>query len=414
MAKPSNMPVNMENIKTRIVLLPASVSSIQDTRKPNPVNEYLGPLIEHGFKALIEPGFLQVVYGSGDQGAYLSHHPQVDELHMTGSHHTFETIVFGSGPQGQQRKAARDPVITKRFTAELGNITPIIVVPGDWSSNEIESQGVKIASWLVYNGGYACTTPRLIVQSKNWSHRQALNQSIAQAFTQVDTRYAYYPSSEEVQGRFVAAHPDALQIGNPGQGHLPWTFITDVDSQNVDDICFSDEPFCSLFSETSIEAETVTQFIDRAVSFVNENVWGTLHAIIIVNPQSLKDPHVVVAVENAIQNLRYGTVSVNQYPAISYYVGLTTWGGFAGQDIYDIQSGIGFVNNTLMFSNPQKSVLRAPFTLKPDPFGISTLRAHEFGRKLAAYEADPSIWKLPSIIWTVLRSPHEHVFKKSA
>ena len=382
--------------------------------KPNPVNEYLGPLIEQGFKALIEPGFLQVVYGGGEQGAYLSHHPQVDELHMTGSHRTFETIVFGSGPQGQQRKAARDPVLTKRFTAELGNITPIIVVPGEWSASEIESQGVKIASWLVYNGGYACTTPRLIIQSKNWSHRQPLNQSIAQAFTQVDTRYAYYPGSEEVQGRFIGAHPDALQIGNPAQGHLPWTFITDVDSQNVDDICFNEEPFCSLFSETSIEAEKVPQFIDRAVSFVNENVWGTLHAIIIVHPSSLKDPQVVEALEKAIQNLRYGTVSVNQYPAISYYVGLTTWGSFPGQDIYDIQSGIGFVNNTLMFSNPQKSVLRAPFTLKPDPFVISTLRAHEFGRKLAAYEVNPSIWKLPSIIWTVLRSPHEHVFKKSA
>jgi hypothetical protein len=158
----------------------------------------------------------------------------------------------------------------------------------------------------------------------------------------------------------------------------------------------------------------VPQFIDRAVSFVNQNVWGTLHAIIIVHPKSLADPLVVEAVENAILNLNYGTVSINQYPAISYYVGLTTWGGFPGQDIYDIQSGDGFVNNILMFSNPQKSVLRAPFTLKPDPFVISTLRAHEFGRKMAAYEANPSIWKLPSMIWTVLRSPHEHVFKKSA
>lgn len=381
--------------------------------KPNPVNEYLGPLVEHGFRALIKPGFMRVVYGGGEQGAYLANHPQVDELHMTGSHHTFETIVFGPGGEGERRKAARDPLLKKRFTSELGNITPIIVVPGDWDISEVEAQGMKIATWLIYNSGYACPAPRLIVQAKNWSHRQSLNQAITEAFNQVETRFAYYPHSEEVQKRFVSEHPDALQIGDPPQGHLPWTFITDVDSQNLDDICFNDEPFCSLFSETSIEGETVPQFIDQAVSFVNENVWGTLHAIIIVHPKSLKDPLVAEAFENAILNLRYGTVSINQYPAISYYVGLTTWGGFPGQDIYDIQSGIGFVNNVLMFSNPQKSVLRAPFTLKPDPFVISTLRAHEFGRKMASYEAFPSPWKLPSIIWTVLRSPHEHVFKKN-
>jgi len=29
-------------------------------------------------------------------------------------------------------------------------------------------------------------------------------------------------------------------------------------------------------------------------------------------------------------------VTINQYPAISYYIGLTTWGSFPGQDIYDI------------------------------------------------------------------------------
>ena len=112
------------------------------------------------------------------------------------------------------------------------------------------------------------------------------------------------------------------------------------------------------------------------------------------------------ALEQAIADLKYGTVAVNQYPAISYYIGLTTWGGFPGHDIYDIQSGTGVVNNTLMLPNPEKSVMRAPFKLSPDPFVLSTLRAHEFGAKMAAYEADPALRRLPSILWTVLRGPH--------
>src|SRR6266567_2638449 len=39
--------------------------------KTNPVNAYLGPLIEACFHALIEPGFLRIVYGGAVEGAYL-------------------------------------------------------------------------------------------------------------------------------------------------------------------------------------------------------------------------------------------------------------------------------------------------------------------------------------------------------
>ena len=381
--------------------------------KPNPINEYLGPLVEYAFRSLIEPGYMRVAYGGAEQGSYLSHHPLVDDLHMTGSHRTFEAIVFGAGAEGAQRKAAGEPLLKKRFTAELGNITPVIVVPGDWSKSDIQAQGIKIATWLVYNGGFACPAPRLIIQSKNWPHRQALNQAIADAFTQVETRNAFYPGADQVHQRFVSAHPSALQIGDTPEGHLPWTFITDVDSSDVNDICFQEEPFCSILSETAIEADSVPEYIDRAVSFVNNHVWGTLHAILIIDPQTQNISQISSSLEKAIANLCYGTISVNQYPAISYYIGLTTWGGYPGHDIYDIQSGTGFVNNTLMFSNPHKSVLRAPFKLSPDPFVVSTRRAHEFGAKMAAYEAFPSFKQLPSIIWTVLRSPHEHIFKKS-
>jgi acyl-CoA reductase-like NAD-dependent aldehyde dehydrogenase len=379
--------------------------------KPNPLNEYLGPLVEYAFRSLIEPGYMRVVYGGAEQGSYLSHHELVDDLHMTGSHHTFEAIVFGPGEEGARRKSDRKPMLNKRFTAELGNITPVIVVPGDWSADDIQTQGIKIATWLVYNAGFACPAPRLVIQSRNWPLRDQLNQAITSAFSRVETRHAFYPGADQVHEDFLSAHPGSTLVGDTPQGHLPWTYLTDVDASDVDNICFKEEQFCSILSETALEADTVPQFIDQAVSFVNEHVWGTLHAILIVDPKAAKDPEIKSALEKAIADLRYGTVAVNQYPAISYYIGLTTWGGFPGHDIYDIQSGTGVVNNTLMLSNPQKSVMRAPFELSPDPFVLSTLRAHEFGAKMAAYEADPSLRKLPGILWTVLRGPQKHVFK---
>ncbi|MBW2162630.1 MAG: aldehyde dehydrogenase [Deltaproteobacteria bacterium] len=105
--------------------------------KPNPVNAHLGPLMEEGFRALIERGFLAIVYGGAEEGAYLSSHPQVEELHVTGSDKTFEAIVFGAGHEGRTRKAERRPLITKRFTGELGNVSPVIIVPGPWKSGDV-------------------------------------------------------------------------------------------------------------------------------------------------------------------------------------------------------------------------------------------------------------------------------------
>lgn len=379
--------------------------------KPNPVNEYLGPLVEYAFRSLIGPGYMQVVYGGAEQGAYLALHELVDELHMTGSHHTYEAIVFGPGEDGARRKAERRPQLEKPFSAELGNITPVIVVPGDWSPDEIRAQGIKIATWLVYNAGFACPAPRLVIQSKDWPLRGQLNQAIREAFSQVETRHAFYPGAERIHQRFTAAHPAATLIGDPPPGNLPWTYLTDVDSSDLTHTCFTEEQFCSILAETSLVAGSVPEFIQRAVAFVNQQVWGTLHAVVIMDPRTARDPQVASILEKAIADLRYGTIAINQYPAISYYIGLTSWGGFPGSDMYDIQSGCGVVNNTLMLPDPQKSVLRAPFALSPDPFVVSTLRAHEFGAKMAAYEAHPTLSRLPSILWTALRSPYQHVFK---
>ena len=61
-------------------------------------------------------------------------HPGVDTLHITGADRTYDAIVYGTGPEGAERRRRDDPVLHKPFSAELGNLTPIIVVPGRWSS----------------------------------------------------------------------------------------------------------------------------------------------------------------------------------------------------------------------------------------------------------------------------------------
>ncbi len=98
--------------------------------KTNPVNAYLGPVLEKAFRRLIGDGYLRIVYGGVAEGSYLCHHEVVDEIHTTASDKTYEDIVFGAESEGARRKAERRPIIQKRFTGELGNVTPVIILPG--------------------------------------------------------------------------------------------------------------------------------------------------------------------------------------------------------------------------------------------------------------------------------------------
>src|SRR6266568_3534332 len=281
--------------------------------KANPVNAYLGPLIEESFRALVEPGFLRVVYGGAAEGAYLCNHSGVDEIHITGSDKTFDAIVFGPGAEGAKRKAERQPLLTKRITGELGNVSPVIVVPGPWSASDLAYHAEHIATMLTNNAGFNCNATRVILQHAGWAQRDQLLGGIRRVLAQVPTRNAYYPGAKERQHAFVATHPEAEQFGTPQQEHLPWTLIAGVDPQNIDDMCFSTEAFCGLFAETALDAANAAEYIDNAVAFANEHIWGTLNATILVHPRSLKDPAIAAAVERAIANLRYGTLGVNYW-----------------------------------------------------------------------------------------------------
>jgi acyl-CoA reductase-like NAD-dependent aldehyde dehydrogenase len=370
--------------------------------KLNPVNDYLGPLMEVGLHSLIQPGYLQIIYGGANQGRYLSQHPLVDEMHLTGSIKTFETIVFGSGEEGQQRKARRDPKTSKPFTCELGNVSPLIVVPGPWSKADLQDQAEQVATWFTGNAGFGCLNPRMIVQHTSWSARRPFLDAIVGVLGKIKTRRAYYPKARELLDEFLAAHPEALQIGNPSGDELPWTIVPDLDPSKRDDICFTQEAFCGLMAETGLEAADTVDFIQRAVEFANSTLWGSLCATILVHPASLRDPAVAAALYTAIADLRYGSVTINLAAFYPVYSQVTPWGGYPGNPIHDVQSGIGKTSNTLMFARPQKSVWWGPFRKYPDPLRATARRPATLARKMALFEGSPSLLKIPGLIWSSL------------
>lgn len=371
--------------------------------KMNPVNEYLGPIIDEAFEPLRERGFFRVVYGGAAEGDYLCTHRLVEEIHITGSDKTHDAIVFGAGEEGARRKADRDPRNRKHLTCELGNVSPIIIVPGPWSQKDLDFQGVNIASSLCNNAGFNCSATRVIVQHEQWDQREALLASLQKAFRKAADRKPYYPGAEDRQKMFLEHHPDADQFGVQGDGHVPWTLIHHLDPNQVDDICFNTESWCGETSEVALSADSIVEYIDKAVAFCNERVWGTLNASIIVHPKSIKDPAVADAVERAIANLRYGSIAVNHWAGLNYGLVTPTWGAFPGHPSDDIRSGRGIVHNTYMFDKPQKSVLRGPFRVWPRPaWFIDNKTAATVGRKMTYFSADPSLARLPGILWASL------------
>lgn len=372
--------------------------------KMNPVNEYLGPIIETAFRELIRRGYMRVVYGGAAEGDYLCRHDMVDSIHITGSDKTHDAIVWGVGQEGDDRKRRGEPRNDKPISSELGNVSPFIIVPGPWTQGEVDFHGANLASSLVNNAGFNCNATRVVITHKEWDQRADLLAAMRKSFGDAGERLPYYPGAEQRHAAFLAAHPKAHQVGPSGEGRVPWTLVEGLDPSKADDMCFTTEAWCGVTSEAPLSAASTVEYIQKAVEFANDTCWGTLSASIVVHPKSLKDPQVAAAVEQAIADLRFGTVVVNHWAAIGYGMVATTWGAFPGHELTDVRSGRGVVHNTFLFDRPQKSVIRGPFKMFPKPaWFVNNKTCHEIGRKMTAMNADPSYGKLASLVFSAVR-----------
>ncbi|MGN6475222.1 MAG: aldehyde dehydrogenase family protein [Mycobacteriales bacterium] len=374
--------------------------------KMNPVNDYAGPVFEKICAELIDRGVLRIVYGGAEVGTHLVRHDDVADVHVTGSDKTFEAIVFGGGPEGMTRKAAKDPLVTKPVTGELGNVSPVIVVPGPWTAKDISFQAQNIAAMLTQNAGFNCIALRALVTSNSWAQRGELLDAMRGVLKETEDRYAYYPGARARWDAFTSAHPESERFGQEDQGCVPWTMIPGLRPDAKDEIAFTTEAFNGVFGEVGIDAADTVDFIRKAVKFANEDLWGTLGCTLVVHPKSLKDPAIAAAVEQAIADLRYGTIGVNHWSAVGFTLGTTPWGAYPGHTIDDVQSGIGFVHNSIMLAEEdiEKTVVRGPFRMPIKPTWFATNKtAHKAGELAAKLMTKPSWGKVPALVTTALR-----------
>jgi len=378
--------------------------------KMNPVNDYLGPILERIFVDFIEAGYLAIAYGGADTGAYLVEQPGIETIHITGSAHTYQTIVFGGGSEGLERRRRNEPILAKPITSELGGVTPVIVIPGPWSEADIAYQAQNIVTMKLQNGGYNCIAAQVLILPHNWDRSAALLEAIRELMRNLPQRFPYYPGTADRQQAAISHHPNAEQLS----GEVPRSLITNLDPAAKDEFCFREELFGETLAQVSLPGDTPSEYLQNAVTFCNGKLQGTLGANIIVHPKTAR--LIGPILESAIDDLAYGSVSLNIWAAAAFLLAQAAWGGYPSQSEQKSHSGTGVVHNSFMFDKPQKTVVRASFYPFPrsirhgdfhispkPPWFVTHKTAHVTNRRVAWLTADRNPIHLPGIFISTLR-----------
>jgi aldehyde dehydrogenase (NAD(P)+) len=372
--------------------------------KMNPVNEYLGPIYEDALAPLIQAGYLRIAYGGGEVGGYLTAHAGVDDVHITGSDRTHDLIVWGPpGPERDRRKAAKDPLLKKTITSELGSVTPVIMVPGQYSASELEFLAQNVASMVTNNASCNCNAAKLLLTSAGWAQREPFLARLKEILASVAPRRAYYPGAFERFDYLVKGRKDAVKLGEAGKDELPWTLCFGLGAKDEEERLFKTEPFCPILSESALDERDPAAFLAAATAFANDRVWGTLSAVVTIHPKTEKDPQVQKALEKSVADLRYGAVAINHWAAVVYATVTPPWGAHPSSTLENIQGGLGWVHNSYMLEGIEKAVLRGPIKVTPKPpWFVTHTKALAVAGKMVGMEAEPSWLKVPGVALAAL------------
>ena len=364
--------------------------------KLNPVNDYLEPIFKDAFRPLVDAKLLRIVCGGIEVGDAIVKHDSIGSLHLTGSHLTHDVIVWGSDPlERTARKRENRPLVTKSVTSELGNVTPWIIVPGLYTDKQLRTQAEHVVAGIVNNASFNCLATKMIVTSRGWAQRVAFLDLIDAFFRKIPPRFAYYPGAHQ---RFVRA--TGKPFPEASDGTLPWTLIRDTNPSESPHL-YEEESFVCVCAETQLAENAPETFLESAVDFVNDRIFGTLCATLTL-PSGFRQRQ-ATAVDRALVKLRYGAVCINQWPGVAYGIMTPPWGGYPGATIAEPLSGIGHVHNTFCVSDIDKTVLWGPLCNFPKPAWFPTHQtANQVAWDLLRLYDNPSIFRLPKLFFHAL------------
>lgn len=384
---------NISSIGPLDVLYELASENRSSLLKLNPTFATMLPVTERALAPLIELGVARVVNGGGEVGAYLTEHPGIDKVHITGSGLTHDAIVWGIGEEAARRRAANEPKLAKPITSELGGVSPVIVVPGEWSKADLRFQAEHVVTMRLHNAGHNCIAAQELVISSDWPQKAAFLDEVRAVLDELPARAPWYPGSEAKVEKAEASHPSAE--------HHNGRILAEVPAAGTDELC-EFEYFGPVLGWTELPG-TGAAFLDAAVDFANDRLFGTLGANLVVAPRDRKA--MGPAFDAAIERLRYGTIAINAWTAVGFLFPHASWGGFPGHTLADVGSGIGVVHNAHLLAEPERTVVTGPFapfprslahgelSLFPKPPWFLTARTGlATGRLLAEYAKKPG-WR---------------------
>ncbi len=331
--------------------------------KVNPTQDTLVPVYERALAPLIEPGFLRIVRGAGEVGGYLVAHPDIAHVHITGSAATFDAITWGAGAQGELRRHENRPQLQKPITAELGGVSPIIIVPGRWTTADLRFQAEHVATMRLQNSGHNCIAGQVVILSAEWAQRDAFLAELRDAYDRAPARPVWYPNSTAKMDAAAASYPDARWSVDHTRA------IIEIGAGDEASDLETTEYFSPVLGVVTLPGNG-QEFLDAAVAHANEKLTGTLGANVLVDPvtqAALGD-----GFERAIADLHYGDIAVNTWTALAFLTPTATWGAYPGASIANVESGIGVVHNAMLLARVERSVARGPFRPFPRSLGRGT------------------------------------------
>ena len=366
--------------------------------KLNPVNEYLKPVFEKVFKNFIERGYIIVTNGNINESKYMATHPGINHIHLTGSDKTYEDIVYGRELTGNERSIKTlSKINPKPITSELGNVTPIIIHPGKWSTSDIKYQARKIVTGKLNNNGFNCIAAQVVVLPDGWGHTETLIKYVKYYMNKAKDRKAYYPDSIE---RLTKLEKDksyervnSLSCTTP---HL----TREIKAYNKYEL---DEVWSSTIYFRKIAYSNAEDYVKKSIDYCNNELWGNLGvSVIIKNHNNKFNKHIT---NSYIENLKYGTIAINEWAAIGYIIPQLPWGGFPGNKDNDIQSGQSVVHNSMLFESPLKGIVETKFRISrliDPPWFITNRKSRRLFMNLTYFQINNTKINLIKLIFSAL------------
>ena len=366
--------------------------------KLNPVNDYLLPIFTQVFEPFISRGYMIITEGDMEASKYLAQHEGFHHTHLTGSNFTYENIVYGKILNDKERSVKTLPKVNKKpITTELGNVTPIIVHPGNWSRSEIKHQAKKIVTAKLNNSGFNCIAAQVIVLPKDWKHTQKLKDDILFYLKKVGDTTSYYPGASENLDQLLETE-NYEQINNLSCNTPFLVSDLDLEKEYANKEVWSTALYFKEIPYTSNE-----NFCSNSIEYVNNELWGNLGVTVLIKNHKKKTNQSIL--NDYVENLKYGTVAINEWSALGFVIPTLPWGGYPGNKDNDIQSGQGYVHNSLLFESPQKGVVYSRFRLSPiidPPWFVTNKKAHRIFKNLTYYQATKSKINLVKLIFSTL------------